>query len=146
MQPIKTSVCLWNQQLYAALAVALMVVSFAAVAQSAQSARKLAPLSLPLSLSAQSVHSTAPATISINQSTPQVLVFSANERTSGQDIGTTQNRLTKSCDGGNAPVCYDYRRNQIVVPGTKMWMPDLPGMKRESLTVKRDKVAFNYSF
>jgi hypothetical protein len=25
-------------------------------------------------------------------------------------------------------------------------MPDVPGLKKEGLTVKRDKVAFNYSF
>ena len=149
MRPTKTNICFWNLPLYAALAAALIVVSPDSPAQSAQSAQstsKLAPSSLPSALSAQSVHSTAPSVISINESMPKVLVFSENERTSGFDVGVAQNRATKSCSDAISPVCYDYRRNQIVVRGTKLWMPDLPGMKKESLTVKRDKVAFNYSF
>jgi hypothetical protein len=43
-------------------------------------------------------------------------------------------------------VCYDHRKRHSVVPITKLIMPDVPGLKKEGLMVRRDKVAFNYSF
>ena len=43
-------------------------------------------------------------------------------------------------------VCYDYRKRHSVVPITKSVMPDVPGLKKEGLAIKRDRVAFNYSF
>jgi hypothetical protein len=43
-------------------------------------------------------------------------------------------------------VCYDYRKGQSVVPMTKSLMPEVPGLTREGVTLKRDKLSFHYSF
>jgi hypothetical protein len=51
-----------------------------------------------------------------------------------------------ACKNDGAMVCYDYRRGRAVMPGTKSLMPTVPGLKSESITLKRDKLAFNYSF
>ena len=149
MQPTITIDVMWKQILRTAFAVTLIFVS---IDVTAQFARKLAPTSqpssLPATMSAQSIHSTRPAAIPINESLTRVLNFSANE-TSGNPENAAARRdgpLQKGCADLSQSVCYDYRRNQIVVPGTKQWMPEFPGMKKESLTNKRDKVAFNYSF
>ncbi len=54
--------------------------------------------------------------------------------------------LPNACSPDSAWVCYDYQHKRSVVPFTKSMMPDMPGMKREGITLKRDKLAFNYSF
>ena len=104
-------------------------------------AKRGAPSSLPPVLSSASVHSTASTT---------VIPYADNPRDSlASLLGNTFDVDTKaapySCKADSL-VCYDYRKRQSVVPITKSMMPDVPGLKKEGLTVKRDKVAFNYSF
>jgi hypothetical protein len=104
-------------------------------------AKRGAPSSLPPVLSSASVHSTASTT---------VIPYADNLRDSlASLLGNTFDVDTKaapySCKADSL-VCYDYRKRQSVVPITKSMMPDVPGLKKEGVTVKRDKVAFNYSF
>ncbi|MCA3017950.1 MAG: hypothetical protein ING73_14660 [Rhodocyclaceae bacterium] len=87
------------------------------------------------------MHSTASTT---------VIPYADNPRDSlASLLGNTFDADTKaapySCKADSL-VCYDYRKRQSVVPITKSMMPDVPGLKKEGVTVKRDKVAFNYSF
>jgi hypothetical protein len=51
-----------------------------------------------------------------------------------------------ACKGDSAVVCYDYRSGRAVMPITQSLMPTVPGLKPEGITLKRDKMAFNYSF
>ncbi|MCA3032596.1 MAG: hypothetical protein ING71_00555 [Rhodocyclaceae bacterium] len=104
-------------------------------------AKRGGPSSLPPVLSSASVHSTASTT---------VIPYADNPRDSlASLLGNTFDADTKaapySCKADSL-VCYDYRKRQSVVPITKSMMPDVPGLKKEGVTVKRDKVAFNYSF
>lgn len=51
-----------------------------------------------------------------------------------------------SCAAAGASLCYDYRTGRAVYRPARNLMPEIAGMKRESLSVKRDKVTFHYSF
>ncbi len=51
-----------------------------------------------------------------------------------------------SCSASGNSLCYDYRTGRAVYRPARNLMPEISGMKRESLSIKRDKVTFHYSF
>jgi len=51
-----------------------------------------------------------------------------------------------SCSTSGGTLCYDYRTGRAVFTPARELMPEINGMRRENLTLKRDKVTFNYSF
>ena len=51
-----------------------------------------------------------------------------------------------SCSASGNSICYDYRTGRAVYRPARNLMPEIAGMKRESLSIKRDKVTFHYSF
>lgn len=60
-----------------------------------------------------------------------------------QDARPEQSRSACSKE---ATLCYDAFENRIVFKPARNFMPDLPGLTRENITVKRDRVVFRYSF
>lgn len=50
-----------------------------------------------------------------------------------------------ACDG-QASLCYDPTNGHIVYKPARNYMPDLPGLQRENISVKRDRIVFRYSF
>lgn len=50
-----------------------------------------------------------------------------------------------SCDSDRA-FCYDPGSGRIVYKPARQFMPDLPGMQRENISVKRDRIVLRYSF
>jgi hypothetical protein len=55
--------------------------------------------------------------------------------------------VPNSCSSAESTsLCYDYKSGRAVYKPTRNWMPEIPGMRPESITMKRDKLAFNYSF
>lgn len=50
-----------------------------------------------------------------------------------------------SCSGDRA-LCYDAASGRIVYKPARALMPDVPGLQRENITVKRDRIVFRYSF
>ena len=51
-----------------------------------------------------------------------------------------------SCSHESRSLCYDSGTNKIVYKGTREYMPDLPGLRREHISVRKDRVTFKYSF
>ena len=51
-----------------------------------------------------------------------------------------------SCSASSNTLCYDYKSGRAVYKPARQLMPEISGMRRESLTLKRDKITFNYSF
>jgi hypothetical protein len=51
-----------------------------------------------------------------------------------------------SCSASASSLCYDYRTGRAVFRPTKHLLPPVPGLKPESITLKRDRLALNYSF
>jgi hypothetical protein len=47
---------------------------------------------------------------------------------------------------GESSLCYDPDSRRIIYKPARALMPDLPGLRRENISVKRDRVTFKYSF
>jgi hypothetical protein len=50
-----------------------------------------------------------------------------------------------SCTGESS-LCYDPDSRRIVYKPARALMPDIPGLRRENISVKRDRITFKYSF
>jgi len=60
--------------------------------------------------------------------------------------GLEREPIPGSCAVSTSMVCYDYRDGKTVFKPSRGLMPEIAGMRRESLTLKRDKITLNYSF
>lgn len=58
----------------------------------------------------------------------------------------TDTGIPGSCARAGDSLCYDYRQGRVVYKPARRLMPEIAGLRRESLSVKRDKVTLNYSF
>jgi hypothetical protein len=50
-----------------------------------------------------------------------------------------------SCDGARS-LCYDPTNGHIVYKPVRNFMPDIPGLQRENISVNRHRILFKYSF
>ena len=89
---------------------------------------------------------TAIATVVPHRSAPYVQPVGEPEREplfSVRDLRHDQSR--SSCES-NRDLCYDPNAGRIVYKPARQYMPGLPGLQPESVSVKRDKIVFKYSF
>ena len=69
----------------------------------------------------------------------------ANLRFTPQDHDPRRARSRSSCDSDRV-LCYDPDSGRIVYKPARALMPDIPGLTRENISVKRDRIVFRYSF
>jgi hypothetical protein len=50
-----------------------------------------------------------------------------------------------SCDGERS-LCYDPNSRRIIYKPARALMPEIPGLRRENISLKRDRITFKYSF
>ena len=50
-----------------------------------------------------------------------------------------------SCSGERS-LCYDPTTRRVVFKPARALMPDFPGLQRENISVRRDRIVFRYSF
>ena len=53
---------------------------------------------------------------------------------------------SRSSCSGERSLCYDPDSGRIVYKPARALMPDLPGLQRENISVRRDRITFRYSF
>lgn len=53
---------------------------------------------------------------------------------------------SRSSCSGERSLCYDRASGRIVYKPARNFMPDIPGLQRENISVRRDRVVFRYSF
>jgi hypothetical protein len=53
---------------------------------------------------------------------------------------------SRSSCSGERSLCYDPQSGRIVYKPARGLMPDLPGLQRENISVKRDRIVLRYSF
>ena len=53
---------------------------------------------------------------------------------------------SRSSCSSERSLCYDPSSGRIVYKPARAFMPDLPGLQRENISVKRDRITFRYSF
>jgi len=46
----------------------------------------------------------------------------------------------------SASLCYEADTGRIVFKPARQFMPDIPGIQRENISLKRDRIIFRYSF
>lgn len=51
-----------------------------------------------------------------------------------------------SCDRQGQSLCYDSGSGKIVYKKTREYMPAIPGLRAEHVSVKRDRITLKYSF
>lgn len=56
-----------------------------------------------------------------------------------------QEASRSSCSGERS-LCYDPASGRIVYKPARQFMPDIPGLQRENISVKRDRIVLRYSF
>lgn len=54
--------------------------------------------------------------------------------------------MANSSCGLDRPVCYDMNSGHIVFKPARALMPEIPGLTRENISVKRDRIIFRYTF
>ena len=58
---------------------------------------------------------------------------------------TAQESSRSSCNGERA-LCYDSVSGRVVYKPARQFMPDLPGLRPENISIKRHQLVFRYSF
>jgi len=58
---------------------------------------------------------------------------------------TRMQHSRSACDS-DRDFCYDADNGHIVYKPARKFMPDLPGLHPENISIKRDRVVFKYSF
>lgn len=53
---------------------------------------------------------------------------------------------SRSSCSGERSLCYDPASGRIVYKPARQFMPEIPGLQRENISVKRDRIVLRYSF
>lgn len=69
---------------------------------------------------------------------PELAIFSSRQ-------DNAQEASRSSCNGERA-LCYDSASGRVVYKPARQFMPTLPGMRPENISLKRNQVVFRYSF
>ena len=56
-----------------------------------------------------------------------------------------QDQSRSSCES-NRDLCYDNNSGRIVYKPARQFMPGIPGLQADSISLKRDKIVFKYTF
>jgi hypothetical protein len=116
------------------LVAALTVVAVPGFASAAET--KAAPLQLkPKSAISVATHNSAPFVIPSAE--PELDLLPR------RDERLEQSR--SSCSGDRS-LCYDPSSGRIVYKPARMLMPDIPGLQRENISVKKDRIVLRYTF
>ena len=124
--------------MYHLLAVTIALAAAPAVAADS-SAQKVDPLQLRPKAGVVSLapsHDNAPFVTALSQHDQPIL-------SSQHDHRLEQSRSSCSSE---RPLCYDQESGRIVYKPARHLMPDIPGLTRENISVKRDRIIFRYSF
>jgi hypothetical protein len=116
-----------------------LVVAMAFTASSAALAEEAAkPLTLKVPKAAlAAVQPGSQAPFSIPMGEPELALQPRSDLRQQQSRSSCENATT---------LCYDANERRIVYKPARNFMPDLPGLTRENISVKRDRVVFRYSF
>ena len=124
--------------MYHLLAVAVALAAAPAAAADAASAAKVDPLQLRPKAGVATLspsHNNAPFVAALAQHEPPSLSLQHDHRL----------EQSRSSCASERSLCYDQESGRIVFKPARNLMPDLPGLTRENISVKRDRIIFRYS-
>jgi len=120
-------------------AATFLVVSAALAASPTANASDSKPLQLKVPKSALT------ASVPANSNAPFASALGEPELALFSPVDVRQEQSRSSCANATT-LCYDPTERRIVYKPARNLMPDLPGLTRENISVKRDRVVFRYSF
>lgn len=98
-------------------------------------------------LSAKAALPSAPAAAVSHQNAPFVQPLTlAPALGVGASTHEAERQASPSSCKREASLCYDGESGHIVFKPARNFMPDIPGMTRENISVKRDRIVFRYTF
>ena len=50
------------------------------------------------------------------------------------------------CDSSATDLCYDLKEARLVYKPARAYMPSVPGLRAESISLRHDRIVFKYSF
>ena len=113
-----------------------------------EEAKSLSPQPLQLRpKGALAVANPAPAVAPKNA--PFVAVQAATAPEPGLDLVSPRSQASSTAKPGcskAASLCYEADTGRIVFKPARQFMPDIPGLQRENISLKRDRIIFRYSF
>ena len=80
---------------------------------------------------------------------PFVVVQAAAAQEPGLDLVSPRSQASSQAKPGcskAASLCYEADSGRIVFKPARQFMPDIPGLQRENISLKRDRIVFRYSF
>jgi hypothetical protein len=118
--------------------VSVLVVAVAFAASPKAIANEVQPLTLKL----------PKAALAAGQAIPANAPFAAPVATPELALAPppAQREQSPSACSKLATLCYDAEDRRLVFKPARNLMPDLPGLTRENISVKRDRIVFRYSF
>lgn len=104
--------------------------------------------SFPAKVSPKTLAQAAPAPTQPSPATNRPFLLEPENELPGVTFNSRLERekIAGSCAASSASLCYDYRTGRAVYRPAREWMPEINGLRRESMSVKRDKVVLQYSF
>ena len=125
----------------------VLALAFALIAAQASEASEPvapAPLKLRSKAAISEVLSAVPAT-------PTAPFRAAREEEPGVELlpppqADPRLEASRSSCSGERSLCYDPRTGRIVYKPARALMPEIPGLRRENISVKRDRITLRYSF
>jgi hypothetical protein len=135
-----------HQGRFTFLLLAAMLIGLASESSFAQ--QKSVPHSLPPIFSGTAIHSTAPSSLLPNDDPVRNWLGNDNLLSLGHHSAVNPRTLRNAPNAcsSDSVVCYDYTRGQARLPIAKSVMPELPGLRKESLSIRRGRLSLNYSF
>ena len=122
--------------------VAALVVSLALAAAPAAEAAEAPPAQPPLKLRPKAAIAVAPSP----RAAAPFLAPSAEPDLDLLPRSDPRLEQSRSACSGERSLCYDPQSGRIVYKPARALMPDIPGLQRENVSVKRDRITFRYSF
>ena len=81
---------------------------------------------------------------------PKIAPFVSNPAASepGLDLASPKSQAAQPKPGcsKSASLCYEADTGRIVFKPARQFMPDIPGLQRENISLKRDRIILRYSF
>ncbi len=126
----------------------MAALSLCLASESSFAQQKSVPHSLPPIFSGTAIHSTAPSSLLPNDDPVRNWLGNDSLLSLGHQSAVNPRTLRNAPNAcsSESVVCYDYTRGQARLPIARSVMPELPGLRKESLSIRRGRLSLNYSF
>lgn len=77
---------------------------------------------------------------------PAAPVFAVPTLFAAPEASARERGTGRATCSGDAALCYDGAERRVVFRGARRYMPQIDGLRAESVSLRRDRIVFKYSF